>query len=52
MQIQEGKWYCAATSPELILKSSVDCVVPLWKEVMQLMGGKYALISRAIYDDL
>jgi hypothetical protein len=25
---------------------------PLWREVMELMGGKYALIARSAYDEL
>eukprot|EP00953_Heterococcus_sp_UTEX-ZZ885_P040134 20529-Heterococcus_DN1.PRE.3 len=46
-------WLTAnATSPEVILKPCINLDVPLWREVLQLMGNKYSLISRGTYNDL
>ncbi|KAI3963075.1 hypothetical protein MKW92_040813 [Papaver armeniacum] len=46
-EIESGFWILAATSPNLIWESlSGSSSEGLWEEVLQLMGGQYAEISR------
>ncbi|XP_026455480.1 uncharacterized protein LOC113356534 isoform X1 [Papaver somniferum] len=46
-EIESGFWILAATSPNLIWESlSSSSSEGLWEEVLQLMGGQYAEISR------
>ncbi|XP_026388343.1 uncharacterized protein LOC113283333 isoform X4 [Papaver somniferum] len=46
-EIESGFWVLAATSPNLIWESlSCSSSEGLWEEVLQLMGGQYAEISR------
>lgn len=42
IEIQEGAWYTASSSRSLVLKQCLGLPVPLWQEVMGLMGGQYA----------
>ncbi|CAM9331869.1 unnamed protein product [Phaeothamnion confervicola] len=51
-EVERGVWYTAAVSKEVVLKQCIGLPVPLWREVLQLLGGKYSLIARAAYDDL
>ncbi|CAM9630242.1 unnamed protein product, partial [Discosporangium mesarthrocarpum] len=37
---------------QVILKHCLRLPVPLWREVMSLMGPKYGLLSRDTYGDL
>jgi hypothetical protein len=52
LQIDAGKWFVAATSVNVVLKQCIGLPVPLWREVLSLMGGKYGIISRLAYGDL
>ncbi|PNH07457.1 hypothetical protein TSOC_006081, partial [Tetrabaena socialis] len=49
-QHANGAWYCAAASRSLVLKPSLQLPVPLWREVLQLMGGQYAGVARDGYE--
>ncbi|KAG5176232.1 hypothetical protein JKP88DRAFT_265505 [Tribonema minus] len=51
-EMDAGKWICAATSKELILKPCINLPVPLWREVLTLMGGKHSILGRLTYGDL
>lgn len=42
-EIKAGLWCVAACSPDLITSASAS---GLWEEVLQLMGGKYAELSK------
>ncbi|KAG2485122.1 hypothetical protein HYH03_016109 [Edaphochlamys debaryana] len=44
-QVAAGAWYPAACSRSLVLKPAVQLPVPLWKEVLRLMGGLYAGVA-------
>lgn len=37
---------------QVILKHCISLPVPMWREVMTLMGPKYGLLARDTYDDL
>ena len=50
--MEEGKWVTAACSKELILKPPSYWQKPLWRLVLELMGGKFALISRYLSAEL
>ncbi|CAL5219356.1 g1173 [Coccomyxa viridis] len=47
--IQRGLWYTAACSRSLVIKQCLQLPVPLWKEVLILMGGSYAAIAHRRY---
>ena len=51
-EIAQGKWVAAACAKELILKPANYWDKPLWRMVLELMGGKFALISRYLSADL
>ncbi|CAB1105571.1 unnamed protein product [Ectocarpus sp. CCAP 1310/34] len=60
-EIQRGVWMPVATSTnvscknnwrQVILKHCLSLPVPMWREVMTLMGPKYGLLARDTYDDL
>ena len=42
--------YPAACSRPLILKQCLQLPVPLWRELLQLMGGEYMAAARAAYE--
>jgi len=48
----QRKWVASACSKELILNSPDSWDRPLWRLVLELMGGKFALISRYLSADL
>ena len=41
--------YTAACSRSLVLKQCLKLPVPLWKEILLLMGGEYAQIASKRY---
>jgi len=45
-------WIAAACSPELVLKQVIQLPKPLWREVLELMGGEYATMSKEQYGEL
>lgn len=51
-EIAQRKWVASACSKELILNSPDSWDRPLWRLVLELMGGKFALISRYLSADL
>lgn len=51
-EIERGVWFPAATSTNVIMKHCLGLPVPMWREVMTLMGPKYGLLARDTYDDL
>jgi len=51
-EIERGVWYSAACSRDLILQQCLQLPKPLWREVLELMGGRYSLISKATYGEL
>lgn len=48
-EVASGAWYAAAASRPVVLKQCLQLPVPLWRECMELMGGKYAQISKRTY---
>ena len=46
-QIKAGAWITAAAARPLLLKQVLALPVPLWQEVMALLGGPYAAQARA-----
>ena len=44
-----GGRYTAACSRSLVLKQCLQLPVPLWKEILELMGGQYAQVARKRY---
>ncbi|EKX47233.1 hypothetical protein GUITHDRAFT_137812 [Guillardia theta CCMP2712] len=51
-EFKEGRWVAAACSKELILYPNSYWEKPLWKIVMEVMGGKFSLMCRELCDDL
>ncbi|EKX53921.1 hypothetical protein GUITHDRAFT_160742 [Guillardia theta CCMP2712] len=51
-EVKAGKWFIAAGSSDLIFRKSSKEGAPLWKEVLELMGGRYSLICKAAYNEL
>ena len=51
-EMASHKWVAAACSKELLLKAPDAWDRPLWRLVLELMGGKFALISRYLSADL
>ncbi|PNW84162.1 hypothetical protein CHLRE_04g223700v5 [Chlamydomonas reinhardtii] len=49
-QMDRGAWYTAACSRSLVLKSALQLPVPLWREVLQLMGGQYSEVASEGYE--
>jgi len=49
-EVERGVWYCAAAARELVLKPVIQLPKPLWREVLELMGGEYAECSRRTYN--
>lgn len=45
-------WITAACAPELVLKQVIQLPKPLWREVLELMGGEYAIMSKQQYGEL
>ena len=45
-------WIAAACAPELVLKQVIQLPKPLWREVLELMGGEYAIMSKQQYGEL
>mmetsp|Transcript_53366 Transcript_53366/g.77943 ORF Transcript_53366/g.77943 Transcript_53366/m.77943 type:complete len:303 (-) Transcript_53366:242-1150(-) len=45
-------WWPSAMSKEFTLKHCIQLPVPLWREACRLLGGKFAMIARGVYDDL
>eukprot|EP00752_Nemacystus_decipiens_P018726 g16789.t1 len=51
-EIDRGVWLPVASSANIVMKHCLGLPVPLWREVMTLMGPKYGLLARDTYDDL
>ncbi|GLC33339.1 hypothetical protein PLESTB_000344200 [Pleodorina starrii] len=49
-QMDQGAWYAAACSRSLVLKPALQLPVPLWREVLQLMGGRFIEVAREGYE--
>lgn len=45
-QVDAGVWICAAASRPVVLKQCMRLPVPLWKEVLWLMGDDYGAIAK------
>jgi len=48
-ELKQGLWHTAAVSRNLVLKQCVALPTPLWKEMMELMGGEFQEIARKNY---
>jgi putative AlgH/UPF0301 family transcriptional regulator len=46
VEVARGAWQPAACSRTLVLKQCLQLPVPLWREVMCLMGGEWAEAAR------
>ena len=44
-ELSRGVWYCAAASRVLALKQCLSLPLPLWREVLHLMGGDYEVVA-------
>jgi len=51
-EMELGIWQLASSNVEVILKSESNTEMPLWREVMSLMGGIHELKARDVYDEL
>lgn len=49
-EIDAGAWYTAAASRPIILKQCLQLPVPLWREVMSLMGDDFLLTAKQEYE--
>lgn len=47
-EIKKGIWYVAASSNDVITNQCIQLPRPLWRQVLDLMGGKYADIARRL----
>lgn len=54
-EIAQGRWIVAASSKDVVLKPSshweVNWAKPMWKILLEVMGGKHALMARELYRD-
>lgn len=50
-QVASGVWQPAACSRDLVLKQCLQLPVPLWREVMCLLGGEFAEEARRLQRD-
>mmetsp|Transcript_9079 Transcript_9079/g.39953 ORF Transcript_9079/g.39953 Transcript_9079/m.39953 type:complete len:287 (-) Transcript_9079:775-1635(-) len=44
-EVKEGAWFVAVTSNDVVTDHCIQLPRPLWRQVLDLMGGKYAAIS-------
>mmetsp|Transcript_44413 Transcript_44413/g.109031 ORF Transcript_44413/g.109031 Transcript_44413/m.109031 type:complete len:302 (-) Transcript_44413:245-1150(-) len=40
-EVDRGLWFVAASSPDIATDQCIKLAVPLWRQVLTLMGGKY-----------
>ncbi|CAI7911455.1 unnamed protein product [Closterium sp. NIES-53] len=45
-EVDAGLWYTAACARSLVLKQCLQLPKPLWREMLELMGGEYAETAR------
>ena len=50
-EIEAGAWVSASCSRSLVLKQCLGLPTPLWKEVMELMGGEFGAVARVQYGE-
>jgi len=50
-EVEQKNWYLAACSKELLLIPQ-QIKTPFWRELMRLLGGKYSLYAREVYQEL
>lgn len=48
-EIDSGLWYSATSSRNIVLKQCLSLPVPLWAEVLRLMGGSYEDEANKVY---
>ncbi|CAI5524025.1 unnamed protein product [Closterium sp. Naga37s-1] len=48
-EVDAGLWYTAACARSLVLKQCLQLPKPLWREMLELMGGEYAETARKEY---
>jgi putative AlgH/UPF0301 family transcriptional regulator len=51
-EVAMGVWYLASSSKDVILKHCIRLPKPLWREVLEYMGGPYVDISRRAYGEI
>jgi len=51
-EIQLGGWYTAACSRNVVLKHCLRLPTPLWREVMELMGGEHGSTAQQVYGEM
>lgn len=51
-EIESGAWHCASCSRTVALKQCLSLPVPLWCEILRLMGGEYADEASRVYPDI
>ncbi|GJP62942.1 hypothetical protein CLOP_g20005 [Closterium sp. NIES-67] len=50
-EVDAGLWYTAACARSLVLKQCLQLPKPLWREMLELMGGEYAEAARKEFGD-
>lgn len=54
-EVRNETWFVASVSKEVLFKSrdrmGTRRAIPLWSEIMKLMGGKYKEIKDQLYYD-
>lgn len=51
VEVEKREWFSASCSRSLVLKPCLRLPVPLWREVLALMGGEYAETAEREYGE-
>ena len=51
-EVERDVWYVAASAKELVLKPVIALPKPLYRKILELMGGEYAETARRVYEGL
>lgn len=51
-EVAHGVWYLASSSKDIVTDQCIKLERPLWRQILELMGGQYADISKRAYDEI
>ncbi|CAM6097365.1 unnamed protein product [Calypogeia fissa] len=51
-EVAHGVWYLASGSRDIVTNQCIRLKRPLWRQVLELMGGEYSLISKRAYGEI
>lgn len=51
-EVAHGVWYLASSSRDVVTNQCIRLEKPLWRQVLELMGGEYSLISKRAYGEI